>query len=73
MQESNTSDLIFSCARIVSFLSHCLTLLPGTVIMTGTPAGVGFARRPPVFLKAGDMVEVDIAGLGVLRNSVAVG
>ena len=73
MQESNTSDLIFPCARIVSFLSHCLTLLPGTVIMTGTPAGVGFARRPPVFLKAGDVVEVDVAGLGVLRNPVAVG
>jgi 2-keto-4-pentenoate hydratase/2-oxohepta-3-ene-1,7-dioic acid hydratase in catechol pathway len=71
MQESNTSDLIFTCARIVSFLSRCLTLLPGTVIMTGTPAGVGFARKPPLFLRPGDVVEVHIAGIGVLRNPVA--
>lgn len=71
MQESNTDDLIFPCARIVSFLSRCLTLLPGTVIMTGTPAGVGFARKPPVFLNAGDVVEVHVGGIGVLRNPVA--
>lgn len=47
-----------------------MTLLPGTVIMTGTPSGVGFARKPPVFLRAGDVVEIEIAGIGVLRNPV---
>lgn len=71
MQDSNTSDLIFSCAQLVSYLSDNMTLLPGTVIMTGTPSGVGFARRPAVFLRPGDVVEIDIEGIGVLRNSVA--
>jgi len=70
MQESNTSDLIFNCSRIVSFLSDCMTLQPGTVIMTGTPSGVGFARKPQVFLKPGDTVEVEIDGIGTLVNPV---
>ena len=70
MQESSTSDLIFSCAKLVSFISQCMTLLPGTVIMTGTPGGVGFARKPPVFLQPGDVVEIEIEGIGVLRNEV---
>lgn len=70
MQESSTSDLIFSCAGLVSFISQCMTLLPGTVIMTGTPGGVGFARKPPVFLRPGDVVEIEIEGIGVLRNEV---
>ena len=70
MQESNTSDMIFDTAGLVSYLSRCMTLLPGTAIMTGTPAGVGFARKPPVFLKSGDKVEVEIEGIGVLKNSV---
>ncbi len=70
MQDSNTSDLIFSCAQLVSYLSDNMTLLPGTVIMTGTPSGVGFARRPAVFQRPGDVVEIDIEGIGVLRNSV---
>jgi len=70
MQDSNTSDLIFSCRKLVSYLSHCMTLLPGTVIMTGTPAGVGFTRKPPVFLRPGDVVEIEIEGIGVLRNRV---
>ena len=70
MQESNTSDLIFSCRRIVSFLSDNMTLAPGTVIMTGTPSGVGFARKPQVFLKPGDTVEVEIDGIGTLTNPV---
>jgi 2-keto-4-pentenoate hydratase/2-oxohepta-3-ene-1,7-dioic acid hydratase in catechol pathway len=70
MQESNTSDFIFNCRKLVSYLSHCMTLLPGTVIMTGTPSGVGFARKPPVFLKPGDIIEVEIEGIGTLRNSV---
>ena len=70
MQDSNTSDMIFSCRKIVSYLSYVGTLLPGTVIMTGTPEGVGFARKPPVYLKEGDKVEVEIEGIGVLSNSV---
>ena len=70
MQQSNTSDLIFNCEHLVSFLSKCMTLRPGTVIMTGTPSGVGFARKPPVFLKPGDVVEIEIDGIGTLQNTV---
>ncbi len=70
MQNGNTSSLIFNVPRLVSYLSRQMTLLPGTIIMTGTPAGVGFVRQPPVFLKPGDTVEVEIEDIGVLRNNV---
>ena len=70
MQDSNTSDMIFGCRELVSYVSHCMTLHPGTVIMTGTPSGVGFARKPPVFLHPGDVVEIAIDGIGTLRNEV---
>lgn len=70
MQNSHTKNLIFSVARIVSYLSQMLTLKPGDIIATGTPAGVGFSRKPPVFLQDGDTVEVEIEGLGTLLNSV---
>ncbi|HNS32259.1 MAG TPA: fumarylacetoacetate hydrolase family protein [bacterium] len=70
MQESNTSDLIFGIPEIVSYLSRQMTLLPGTVIMTGTPSGVGFARNPQVFLRQGDTVEIEIEGIGTLKNRV---
>jgi 2-keto-4-pentenoate hydratase/2-oxohepta-3-ene-1,7-dioic acid hydratase in catechol pathway len=70
MQDANTSLMVFSVAFLISYLSQGMTLLPGTVIMTGTPAGVGFARKPPVYLKPGDVFEVDIEGIGVLRNPV---
>lgn len=70
MQEGSTSDMIFSVARLVSFLSQDTTLLPGTVILTGTPPGVGFARNPPVFLQAGDTVTVEVEGIGKLTNPV---
>ncbi len=70
MQRDNTREMIFSCPELVSYLSHCMTLYPGTVIMTGTPSGVGFARKPPTFLRPGDYVEVEIEGIGILRNSV---
>jgi len=70
MQDSNTSDMIFSVRKLVSYLSQGTTLRPGTVILTGTPSGVGFARKPPVFLKEGDVVEVGVEGIGVLRNVV---
>jgi len=71
MQASNTSDMIFSTRQLVSYLSECMTLLPGTVILTGTPEGVGFARKPPVFLREGQIVECEIEGIGVLSNPVA--
>ncbi|MDO8682390.1 MAG: fumarylacetoacetate hydrolase family protein [Armatimonadota bacterium] len=70
MQDSNTSDLIFSAPELISYLSHCMTILPGTVIITGTPGGVGFTRKPPVFLRPGDTVEIEIGGVGVLTNPV---
>lgn len=70
MQDSNTSDMIFSCADLVSYLSQCMTLLPGSIIMTGTPEGVGFTRKPPVWLKDGDIVSVEIEGIGTLTNPV---
>ena len=73
MQESNTGDMMHSCAKLVSYLSHQVTLLPGTAILTGTPEGVGFARTPPVFLKAGDRIEIEIDGIGTLVNTVARG
>ncbi len=71
MQNSSTSNMIHSCARLVSYLSEQFTLLPGTLILTGTPEGVGMARTPPVFLKAGDLIEVEVEGIGTLRNPVA--
>lgn len=70
MQDSNTSDLIFSCRELIAYLSDAMTLLPGTVILTGTPSGVGFARKPPVFLRPGDTVEIEIEGIGTLSNPV---
>jgi 2-keto-4-pentenoate hydratase/2-oxohepta-3-ene-1,7-dioic acid hydratase in catechol pathway len=70
MQSSDTSHLIFSIPRLISYSSDIFDLVPGDVIATGTPAGVGFTRKPPIFLKAGDVVEVEIEKLGVLRNPV---
>ena len=70
MQDGRTSDLIFKVPAIVSYLSRQMTLLPQTLIMTGTPPGVGFARKPPVFLKPGDRIEVEIEGIGILINPV---
>jgi 2-keto-4-pentenoate hydratase/2-oxohepta-3-ene-1,7-dioic acid hydratase in catechol pathway len=70
MQESNTRDMIFPVDELVAFLSGGTTLCPGTVILTGTPEGVGMGRKPPVYLKPGDMVEIEIEGIGVLRNPV---
>jgi 2-keto-4-pentenoate hydratase/2-oxohepta-3-ene-1,7-dioic acid hydratase in catechol pathway len=71
LQSSNTNQLIFNVPQLISFLSQGITLEPGDVIATGTPSGVGVARTPPLFLKAGDVVEVEIEKLGVLRNTVA--
>ncbi|MEO5367741.1 MAG: fumarylacetoacetate hydrolase family protein [Magnetococcus sp. WYHC-3] len=70
MQQSNTSDMVFGCLQLISYLSRCMTLLPGSIIMTGTPSGVGMGRKPPVWLKAGDTVSVEIQGIGKLTNNV---
>ena len=71
MQQSNTRDMIFSVAEIIEFLSGSTTLAANTLILTGTPEGVGMGRKPPVYLQAGDVVEIEIEGLGVLRNPVS--
>lgn len=71
VQSSSTSDMIFDVRSLISFLSESTTLLPGTLILTGTPEGVGFTRSPPLFLKPGDEVEVEVEGVGVLRNTLA--
>ncbi len=70
MQSANTSDMIFDVARTVHLMSECLTLEPGDLLVMGTPAGVGVARKPPVFMKAGDVCEIEIEKIGILRNPV---
>ncbi|HZJ47259.1 MAG TPA: fumarylacetoacetate hydrolase family protein [Pyrinomonadaceae bacterium] len=70
MQDSNTDQLIFGVPELIEFLSETITLEPGDVIATGTPPGVGFARKPPVFLKPGDEMVVEIEGIGSLNNPV---
>ena len=70
MQDSRTSQMLFGPAKLVSYLSRQFTLLPGTVILTGTPHGVGFAQNPPTFLRPGDEVTVEIEGIGSLTNPV---
>ena len=70
LQDSNTGQLIFGISELIEFLSRSIALEPGDVIATGTPPGVGFARKPPVFLKDGDVAEVEVEGLGVLSNPV---
>jgi len=72
MQSSRTSMLIFPVPYLISYLSRAMTLLPGTVLLTGTPSGCGFARQPQVFLKDGDVYEVDVEGIGALRNPFAL-
>ncbi|MDX1616076.1 MAG: fumarylacetoacetate hydrolase family protein [Candidatus Promineifilaceae bacterium] len=73
MQDSHTSDMIFRIPEIISYLSQGMALLPGDIIATGTPSGVGFARQPPIFLQPGDEVVCDVEGIGQLRNVVAAG
>jgi len=70
MQDSNTADMIFSVPTLISYLSHHFTLVPGTVILTGTPEGVGFARKPPRYLQPGDTIAIEIDGIGELANPV---
>jgi 2-keto-4-pentenoate hydratase/2-oxohepta-3-ene-1,7-dioic acid hydratase in catechol pathway len=73
MQDSNTKQMIFSVAQTLAYISQVCTLQPGDLIFTGTPSGVGVARKPPVYLKGGDVTEVEIEKLGVLRNPVVQG
>jgi|TARA_R100000322_G_scaffold153388_9_gene111803 acylpyruvate hydrolase len=70
MQNANTADMIFPVDETIMLLSQCMTLEPGDVLVMGTPAGVGFARTPPLWMKHGDMIEIEIEGVGVLSNSV---
>jgi acylpyruvate hydrolase len=70
VQSASISDMVFSVARLVSILSSFMTLKPGDVIVTGTPSGVGLARKPPLWMKPGDVVEVEIENIGLLRNPI---
>jgi acylpyruvate hydrolase len=70
LQDCRTSDLIFDVRRLVAHASSVFTLEPGDLILTGTPGGVGVARTPPVSLKPGDLVEVEVEGIGTIRNPV---
>jgi 2-keto-4-pentenoate hydratase/2-oxohepta-3-ene-1,7-dioic acid hydratase in catechol pathway len=68
VQDGTTADMIFPVVELIAFISRQTTLVPGDVIATGTPAGVGVSRDPQVLLRAGDVVEVEIGGVGTLRN-----
>lgn len=72
-QQDSTSSMLHPVANLISELSRGMTLIPGTLIMTGTPSGVGMARKPPAYLKPGDKVEVEVEKIGVLRNTVVDG
>ncbi|MBN2808022.1 MAG: fumarylacetoacetate hydrolase family protein [Deltaproteobacteria bacterium] len=72
MQESNTADMIFPVAELVSYLSRHFTLEPGDLIMTGTPSGVGVFREPPIFMEDGDLIEIEIEGIGTLKNQCRI-
>jgi 2-keto-4-pentenoate hydratase/2-oxohepta-3-ene-1,7-dioic acid hydratase in catechol pathway len=70
VQDANTRDMIFDVATLVHVCSDAMALSPGDIIISGTPSGVGFARKPPLFMKAGDTCEIEIEGIGILRNGV---
>lgn len=71
MQDANTETMIFDIPTLIEIITEVMTLLPGDIIVTGTPEGVGFARTPPVWMTPGDTCEIDLEGVGVLRNSIA--
>ncbi len=71
MQDTNTDDMVFSVARSIAIITEAMTLEPGDLLATGTPSGVGYARTPPVWMKPGDTVEVEIEGIGILANPIA--
>ena len=71
VQDASTSDMVFDVETLVSVISEAITLLPGDLIVTGTPSGVGLARKPPLWMKPGDVCEVEVEGLGLLSNPIA--
>jgi 2-keto-4-pentenoate hydratase/2-oxohepta-3-ene-1,7-dioic acid hydratase in catechol pathway len=72
MQSASTTDMVFHVAPTIAMMSACMTLEPGDVIVMGTPAGVGYARKPPVWMQPGDTIEIDIEGIGILSNQVGL-
>ncbi len=70
MQSASTDDLVFDVETLVSAISEGITLAPGDLIVTGTPSGVGAARKPPVYMQPGDICEVEIERIGILRNTI---
>ncbi|HJX46299.1 MAG TPA: fumarylacetoacetate hydrolase family protein [Gaiellaceae bacterium] len=73
MQDSNTSNQIFGVAEVISFVSQAITLEPGDLIITGTPAGVGAFRKPPIWLQPGDVITIEVDGVGSITNPVVAG
>lgn len=73
LQDGSTSDWLFQLPRLISFLSQYVPLEPGDIVTTGTPAGVGIFQKPPVFMKAGDVIEIEADGIGVLKNPIVAG
>ena len=71
LQNGSTSDWLFPLSRLIASLSEVMTLLPGDIVTTGTPAGVGLFQKPPVFMQPGDVIEIEADGIGVLRNTIA--
>ncbi|HEV7801804.1 MAG TPA: fumarylacetoacetate hydrolase family protein, partial [Burkholderiales bacterium] len=70
MQSDNTTNMMFPLVETLVYLTQGITLEPGDILVTGTPSGVGHARKPPVWMKAGDVIEIDIQDVGVLRNRI---
>jgi 2-keto-4-pentenoate hydratase/2-oxohepta-3-ene-1,7-dioic acid hydratase in catechol pathway len=70
MQNANTKDFLWDVAETIVLITECMTLEPGDVVITGTPAGVGYARTPPVFMKPGDICEIEVEGIGILKNTI---
>jgi 2-keto-4-pentenoate hydratase/2-oxohepta-3-ene-1,7-dioic acid hydratase in catechol pathway len=70
MQDANTHDFLWDVKEALCLITECITLMPGDVIITGTPAGVGYARTPPVWMQPGDICEIEIEGIGTLSNSI---
>jgi 2-keto-4-pentenoate hydratase/2-oxohepta-3-ene-1,7-dioic acid hydratase in catechol pathway len=70
MQDANTKNFLWGIVETLVLITECMTLEPGDVIITGTPAGVGYARKPPVFMKQGDTIEIEVDGIGVLSNPI---
>jgi 2-keto-4-pentenoate hydratase/2-oxohepta-3-ene-1,7-dioic acid hydratase in catechol pathway len=70
MQNANTKDFLWGVVETIVLITECMTLEPGDVVITGTPAGVGYARTPPVFMKPGDICEIEVEGVGILKNTI---